>query len=564
MMLNSQTQIDASLQELIEDKPSSVLKLIEVWDGLSTETQIKIIFTLKGAIPNQIKDKALSHNNSYIRYIVAKNSYFDEEKPEDKKRLEKIANDKSPLVKFSQYLGYLYRFSDSSPESFFSLCKDEKIAILSRSEIQLEYFAEILEWSVEHKPIEQDELDDLVEEFVKNPPTLLYDRELERFWSLVSKISGTKSAMLIIEYFPFMESDNENFLINVLPCLDKYEIRNFLRRKDILLHDFRKKVFLSEDQQYSTNMREAAASRNLELTAQDFHEIIINKDTTLIELLIKINQYAYDQDLRPVYLLVLDKYQRKLPGYDYQKIYDKKYIVEHIKKYPKWERKKIILEVAIYRIANYLVPFDQENEPGAIEYLDNDFHFLKLKVIQNDTWATYMEFSKIRWSSLIERKLLKEFGSEFVRDNETYLENSWELFELEKGGGKLFERKIDCLYERVIKIEEAVEIANSQLKNSPSVRLEKSIKDAFKTIVSLIVVIVVLGVILWGLATPFFIWFVYKAVGKPENWVDVLIYLVAGAPWVGLIIFGIYTEVKNDILEKWKKIVDVWKKITKK
>lgn len=116
-------QLDNSLDDLIQDKPSSKLKLLAVWNDLSIETQIKILLILKEKIPDKLKNICLSSKNSYIRHLTARYAQYREDNHEDKKLIEKITEDESPLVKYANFSNYSWFPSDveNIPQFFFSL-----------------------------------------------------------------------------------------------------------------------------------------------------------------------------------------------------------------------------------------------------------------------------------------------------------------------------------------------------------------------------------------------------------------------------------------------------------
>src|ERR1035437_1766800 len=61
---------------LLEPKPSAAFKLIAAWEGLSLESQMKLLLALKdtrrGILPDEIARKALSSPNAYLRFLAAK------------------------------------------------------------------------------------------------------------------------------------------------------------------------------------------------------------------------------------------------------------------------------------------------------------------------------------------------------------------------------------------------------------------------------------------------------------------------------------------------------------
>ena len=123
------------MKELVENTPSSRLKLLAAWDGLSIETQIKVLHELtKGghlhlSFDREIIVKALKSPNEYIRYLAARSRDLDK----DKEMIEQVAADESPLVRYAQE--EVKNHSSPAfkpgfwPESFFDFPRAKQLAI---------------------------------------------------------------------------------------------------------------------------------------------------------------------------------------------------------------------------------------------------------------------------------------------------------------------------------------------------------------------------------------------------------------------------------------------------
>ena len=75
--VSQQNDIPAYMKEFLKETPSAISKLSAAWDGLSTETQIKILEEMtKGSFCKYFTDKvnlmALKSKNTYVRYLAAK------------------------------------------------------------------------------------------------------------------------------------------------------------------------------------------------------------------------------------------------------------------------------------------------------------------------------------------------------------------------------------------------------------------------------------------------------------------------------------------------------------
>ena len=77
MPLEQSIILEPYLNDITGSTESSKLKLIAAWDGLSVETQIKIIHAIGNRLPYEIIAKSLDSPNSYIRYLIAKEHYWD-------------------------------------------------------------------------------------------------------------------------------------------------------------------------------------------------------------------------------------------------------------------------------------------------------------------------------------------------------------------------------------------------------------------------------------------------------------------------------------------------------
>ena len=92
MLVKNKIKIDRHLQGFVLGTPTSISKLIEVFDDLSIESQIKILdFLEEPGIPEKIIDKALLSKISFIRYKAAKTVSLNEE---NIKTIEKYENEK--------------------------------------------------------------------------------------------------------------------------------------------------------------------------------------------------------------------------------------------------------------------------------------------------------------------------------------------------------------------------------------------------------------------------------------------------------------------------------------
>ena len=78
---NTVSDLPKYIEDLLIETPSSVTKLCAAWDGLSTETQIRILTEIKngnytGYVTDKIYVKAVKSNNPYVRYLAARTFSF--------------------------------------------------------------------------------------------------------------------------------------------------------------------------------------------------------------------------------------------------------------------------------------------------------------------------------------------------------------------------------------------------------------------------------------------------------------------------------------------------------
>lgn len=430
---NEQPLVEKYLQDLIKDKPSSNLKLLAVWDSLLIETQIKILSVIE-TIPYELKIKALESPNAYIRYLIADQLYFlENENNEYTELLEKVGKDSSPLIKF-------LNSTRIKPESFFHLSKEEKIMYINQHNIRRgKEIAEIIEWGLKNSTINQDDLYIIVKEYIKNISEAKHfsyynyysEKGYEAFWQLVPKLGLTNTTMLLVKYLPADSyfSSAAYIPIDVLNSLNQQLLIILLTRSDVFLKKFRKNMVLSSGTEYSEDVRKAAASYNLFIGDDDISELIKNKSIDVIKFIIRCTEDFPDLSyLPPIYAYALNDLQDKFIELSYEQVninpsrfnnffeeltkpwstcteYDKKQQI-------KWQ----LLKLAVYVLAKKAAPY--KNFPNYIDVkinvLDGKLKFLKSKIIPNDTWATYLAFSKeLLGKSRWEKELLKRIPKGF-------------------------------------------------------------------------------------------------------------------------------------------------------
>ncbi len=405
MLLNSPIELDSSLQELVQSKPSSILKLKAAWDGLSVETQIKIFHIFQDKLPKEIIKKSLFSKNEYIRYLAVKNGNLSDKNHEDQNNIKIINEDNNCLVKYTERSSTTWSQWSKEDDSdlFFSMPHEGQIVTIS-SWSRPNSFVKLMDWAIEYKPVEQSKLDELTKEFVHNQAILSYfkeldddgydaylkGKELEELWSLVPRLNATDSATLLATYLP-LDAGLFSLSTEQLSSFESSVIGAVLYRTDFYCPDFRREIFLSPNNE-SNYLQYAAACNNLRLSDQDFHHLIKSNNKELLQLLGISN--ARTPYFSPIYLCLLEdmSFYYDFPTYFSKNLEEQ---ILHVLTAEEDDESKIkcLIEIALYKIAVQAVPW-VDKEATSIEFEDN-LKFLQEKIVINDTWGTYTTFSSV-------------------------------------------------------------------------------------------------------------------------------------------------------------------------
>lgn len=488
-------ELPSYLQELLEGCPSGNLKLTASWENFSTETQIKILCLFKEnrrlKIPHLLLIKALEHESDYVRYLTAKiildNKFFRYEDDQKLFVVEKIAADKSPLVKYLSGHNWLSGNKEDKFELFFSIPYEGQLAYIGLH-CSFESFVRIIYLAISNKIMNETALANLIEEyFKKNSFSWFYCRELESLWKLVSTLGDSKIAWAFLKYLPTetsIDSDydyNESVSSNVINFLDKNKLVFILRRKDVQLFDFRREIFFSFPEKYDEVLLEAAASANLTISAEEFHGLIKGEKKAHLRVLKKSNCHPETAYLPLSFILALEDIgikkiiclkndeENSSELEEEEEDDDEQYGFyckpsKFIEGYSDAEKERAILHVAIYKIAECLVPWDEGESLENLEWLNNksdsQFDFLKDRVVHGDTWKTYMNFLGIDWSM---RPKAKKQLFQFVRHYfcSIYLippQDPDDLFGEEGKNPEFVQHKIDYLHKEISKVNKAIDL----------------------------------------------------------------------------------------------------------
>src|SRR5208282_681731 len=201
------------LEELLKDTPMGRMKLLAAWDSLSAETQIRLLAEMSekgrtGAPDRPIWLKALSSPSEYIRYLAAREVGFSR----DDEIENKVMADASPLVRYSQATG-MNLFREVSNEGFDHCSREHKLAVVSNDyPPEPGRLARWVEHAAETKSVSDDELCDVVLEFLCNPKVLQQlgksscdffgDQKREEgfklLWGLLPKVPNSVAHCLVV------------------------------------------------------------------------------------------------------------------------------------------------------------------------------------------------------------------------------------------------------------------------------------------------------------------------------------------------------------------------------
>lgn len=298
-----QVFIEPYLLELIKNKSASnKLKLIAAWDGLSIETQIKLLSSKKEtdkknehffSFPDEVIKKALGSNNDYVKYLAVIHSQFGRSWKTFHDEIEKISmnSDANILLKFAASR-YNYNISADNPADFFTLPENEKCLYFSElcfSDAQ--EIDAIINYGIDNALLDKQLLHSLLIECkhnLKKKKDFLPDDGLSLYLEIQDEIKLLKLVITIYNTFDSNDKDVypfnlSNILLLALPCpSNSEEVENtllqfpekllcdFLSRNDVYLSNFRKKILFSVNGKYNEHTIRAAISANCWLDKNDF------------------------------------------------------------------------------------------------------------------------------------------------------------------------------------------------------------------------------------------------------------------------------------------------------
>ena len=416
------------LAELMEPRPSNVVKIIAVWDGLSIESQIAILMQLsKVSLPvleglpdkltREIRVKALESKNAYVRYLGATDLYLDENNEEDKKIQKRIESDTDPLLLYSRlereisFGGLVFDEELKDPAKFWGSPREARLAKVSALSgvgsgscmAKLVQFA--IDTGLSKSKNNQEEIWEVLCEYVLHlrckdwfkgyRPS--YDgyfeyqkwESIEELWKLVPNLPENLSVLLVV-FLPTEAGLDRWPSDEITNQMSDLLLQMLLSREDVGLKDFRKKLFLASDK--DEGLKSASVSRNFDLKYEEFQEIL-EKPETEKENVLRLLTDAGDLSLclyAAIHDLLSLSSREALVGFtgpEFAKIS----LEQRLSKLEGYQREKQIRELRLYELAKTTVPWGKD-ETGSLP--SGELEFLKQHIVEGDTWRTFMKFSE--------------------------------------------------------------------------------------------------------------------------------------------------------------------------
>jgi len=395
------------LEELLKDTPMGRLKLLAAWDSLSAETQIKLLGEMSEKGRTKASDrplwlKALSSPSEYVRYLAGREMRFKS----DDEIENKIMSDASPLVRSSRavFMGRTF-----SGKDFYRFPKERKLAVVSDDDPPpAEKLARWVEHAAETKSVSDDEIYDVVFEYLSNPKTLEHLQSMSNdffgtegreagfnaFWRLVPKLPSSVAHCLVVR-LPWRGIYADEPPREVLTWLETSpHLEALLWREDAPLMELRRKIFFSTDPKYD-GVKAEAVWNNFYLGPSELHDLFKQNSKLLSTLAM------FSRSLSPVMLLALKDSAWKHGGPVEPN--DARFCEEHFESslaefraggsfFSPFRNEKEIRFLGVYRLAKSVMDW-RETEPD-LDALPEPLKFLGDKVVKGDTWGTYLAFEQ--------------------------------------------------------------------------------------------------------------------------------------------------------------------------
>jgi hypothetical protein len=398
------------LEELLKDTPMGRMKLLAAWDSLSTETQIRLLSEMSEKGRTRVTDRpiwrrALSSPSEYVRYLAAREIRL----PRDNEIENQVMSDSSPLVRYSGTGGRTL-LGQLSNEDFDRWPKALKLTIVSSDDPpEAVNIARWVEHAAENKSMSEDEICDVVLEYLCNPEALRLFQEssydffvdtkreegFNALWRLLPKVPSSV-AYCLVGRLPWraLPGGSAEPPREVLTWLETSPyLESLLWRKDAPLLELRRKIFFSTDPRYD-RVKPAAVSNNFYVDLGELHDLF-KQNSKLLRTLV-----VFAQSLSPVMLLALGDSVWKQGGPVESD--DARFCEEHFESalaklkggdlHSPYGRDQEIRFLKVYWLAN--IVRDWTGTEPYLDALPEPLKFLGDKVVKGDTWGTFLAFAK--------------------------------------------------------------------------------------------------------------------------------------------------------------------------
>lgn len=421
---NPISDLPKCIKDLLIETPSAIAKLCALWDGLTAETQTKILSEIKAGsyscyFTNKIYVKAVKSNNPYVRYLAAKGLSFGEYSSDEVNAVEKlIKEDPEPLVKYCFYEKNWWGGDKNDPikdcKAFFNLPHDARLAAVRSLKGRGEDIAAIMRYAMdnllENNEVTEWELSDILADYLDRPEFkshyesdhYSYDgfgeyfkgKGLGALWGLVPKVPPSCSYVLI-KYLPHSGGLSDDIPEKLVDKLDDFHLEHLFDRKDIGLVDLRKKIFWEYIDTYNAEAEEdysksgllrAAISHNFSISYEEFANILSKPEK---QRMLRDLTGANDLELC-IYQAMHDvMFNCNDDSLSWENAEWATYPFERrLKKLKNYPLKKELLRLKLYSLAKQVVPWKDASYD-----LPKELDFLQEHIIEGDTWKTFMAFS---------------------------------------------------------------------------------------------------------------------------------------------------------------------------
>ncbi len=419
------TALPPHVAALLHPTPSGTVKLVAAWDGLHVETQILILQKVpEPEFPKYLRDKilvkALESPNAYVRYLAARSLHFSKDDDAERQAIKaRIESDPDPLVRYclletDDFLSAILDSTLKDADAFFRLPHDARLAkVRNNWSHSGEKIAALVSHAVDHQlkdgTVSEIELFEILSDYVSDPAFRAYyneglsidgwgeyskGKDLQALWELVPVLPEGISHVLI-EHLPYAGGLSSGISEAVLKSMTDRQLVTLLSRRDIELDKLRKQLFW-ETNEARDHVRWAAISHHFDLEYGEFASILAKPEKDKVRCLNNLTDAA---DLRLVFFDAIHDVLSRTRDRDLSGVYEwsaRDALERGLAQLMERKRDRVsepadIRELRLYRLARTAVPW-KKVKTGYPP--DGELAFLADKVVDGDTWATFMAFSE--------------------------------------------------------------------------------------------------------------------------------------------------------------------------